>query len=153
MSSIDVMGGFWSSSQPNISTTQAPDRSQRQVCWDARDAYFACLDRTNVLTPGQEQDGACTNEKKTYHGSFAQSWVRHCVEIQGRFSDNHSMISRSSILTKGACYKRSKRNSSPSPRRKVMPPPMQRASDAKVLIDDPYPCRVGCATQLGLYRH
>lgn len=64
----------WFSSQPDPSSTQAPDRSQRKVCWDARDAYFLCLDQNNVLKPGQEQ-GVCSKQKRVYEAKCAKSWV------------------------------------------------------------------------------
>ncbi|KAF8532314.1 hypothetical protein JB92DRAFT_2844273 [Gautieria morchelliformis] len=55
------MGWFsWFSSQPSPPAGQAPDRSQRRVCWDARDAYFAY---------------ACLKQKKLYEEKCARSWI------------------------------------------------------------------------------
>ncbi|KAF8574943.1 hypothetical protein K439DRAFT_1257119, partial [Ramaria rubella] len=70
------MGWFSWSSQPDPSSGQAPDRSQRQVCWDGRDAYFACLDKNNVLKPGQEED-VCAKQKKAYESNCAKSWIEY----------------------------------------------------------------------------
>jgi cytochrome c oxidase assembly factor 6 len=69
------MGWFsWFSREPDSSSGVAPDRSQRKACWDARDAYYACLDKNSVLKPGEEQN-VCTKEKKSYTASCAKSWV------------------------------------------------------------------------------
>ncbi|KAF8526213.1 cytochrome oxidase c subunit VIb-domain-containing protein [Hysterangium stoloniferum] len=71
------MGWFsWFSSKPDISSGVAPDRSQRQVCWDARDCYYACLDKNSVLKPGEERN-VCTKEKKSYEGNCAKSWIAY----------------------------------------------------------------------------
>lgn len=32
-------------------STSAPTRSNRQRCWDNRDAYYACLSKHNILSP------------------------------------------------------------------------------------------------------
>jgi hypothetical protein len=49
-------------------------RSDRQKCWDARDAYFSCLDGQGVIKVGDEK-GACDKELAVYEGSCAKSWV------------------------------------------------------------------------------
>lgn len=51
-----------------------PDRNQRQACWDARDAYFACLDNLKVDVPGQE-GRACLQPRQAFGSSApTQSW-------------------------------------------------------------------------------
>ncbi|KIJ50928.1 hypothetical protein M422DRAFT_159008 [Sphaerobolus stellatus SS14] len=71
------MGWFsWFSSKPDTSGA-APDRSQRKACWDARDAYYACLDKNFVLKPGTEEKNVCSKEKKQYEGSCAKSWIEY----------------------------------------------------------------------------
>ncbi|KZT02540.1 uncharacterized protein LAESUDRAFT_661530 [Laetiporus sulphureus 93-53] len=65
------MGWFGSSKQ------EKPDpvsRTSRKKCWESRDAYFACLDRASVLTPGDEGE-ACIEAKTTYEQDCAKSWI------------------------------------------------------------------------------
>ncbi|KAJ3904409.1 cytochrome oxidase c subunit VIb-domain-containing protein [Lentinula edodes] len=56
--------------------TSPSTREDRSKCWEARDKYFACLDRVGVLKPGDEKkDGACASEDKAYEQNCAKSWV------------------------------------------------------------------------------
>lgn len=83
------MGLFGSSAPslpaPKISsdgTPIAPDRSQRSKCWEARDAYFACLDKNNVIDSLSSAnkavaDKACAEESKDFDSSCASSWVQY----------------------------------------------------------------------------
>jgi cytochrome c oxidase assembly factor 6 len=68
--------GWFSSSKPEEPT--AVTRGARQQCWDARDAYFACLDARGVLKAGDEA-GACASQEVTYGENCAKSWVRACA--------------------------------------------------------------------------
>ena len=52
-----------------------PARNDRQKCWESRDAYYACLDKVNVLIPGKEEN-KCAAQLKAYEGNCAKSWVR-----------------------------------------------------------------------------
>lgn len=67
-------------------TVPAPTRSARESCWEHRDTYFACLDRHNIVVPGQEAAGAksgaaqagadeCEKERSVYGAECAASWV------------------------------------------------------------------------------
>ncbi|GJE85633.1 COX6B domain-containing protein [Phanerochaete sordida] len=61
------------------SQEKAPDaasRSDRQKCWDSRDAYFACLDTANVIKPGDEGK-ACDASKGKYEKDCARSWIEY----------------------------------------------------------------------------
>lgn len=49
-------------------------REDRQQCWDARDAYFACLDQSGVVKAGEEK-GACVAQESVYAKNCAKSWV------------------------------------------------------------------------------
>jgi len=55
----------------------APKRDDRKRCWDARDAYFLCLDKANILAPGSETGKLCSKERKNYDGACAKSWVEY----------------------------------------------------------------------------
>ncbi len=78
--------GFFSTSPasppaPKISSDGAPiapDRSERAKCWEARDAYFACLDKNNIVDSITEKDKAakaCGAEGRGFEGNCASSWV------------------------------------------------------------------------------
>jgi cytochrome c oxidase assembly factor 6 len=78
--------GFFSSSSdklpaPKISTDGtpiAPDRSARAKCWEARDAYFQCLDKNTIidsLTNKDAAEKACGAENKGFEKNCASSWV------------------------------------------------------------------------------
>ncbi|PPQ83977.1 hypothetical protein CVT25_000523 [Psilocybe cyanescens] len=66
--------GWFSSSSSKEDTAQS--REGRQKCWDARDGYFACLDKAQVIKAGDE-GSACSKEKKEYEGSCAKSWIEY----------------------------------------------------------------------------
>jgi cytochrome c oxidase assembly factor 6 len=56
----------------------APDRTQRAKCWEARDAYFGCLDRNNIVDSITEKDRAekaCSAEGRGFEMNCASSWV------------------------------------------------------------------------------
>lgn len=57
----------------------APDRSERRKCWEARDAYFGCLDR-NVIVDALKDDAkarkACPAENQVFERDCAAAWVR-----------------------------------------------------------------------------
>ena len=81
------MGWFGSSSaeqkKPEEATsldgTYTPmKRNERKACWDARDAYFKCLDKNNILDAVKEGDAAlknCPTENAKYEQDCATSWV------------------------------------------------------------------------------
>jgi len=81
----DTMGFFSSSSDklpaPKISTDGtpiAPDRSARAKCWEARDIYFQCLDKNNIVDSLTHKDAAeksCGAESKGFEANCASSWV------------------------------------------------------------------------------
>ncbi|KAH8923824.1 hypothetical protein BT69DRAFT_1241778 [Atractiella rhizophila] len=51
-------------------------RTTREACWEGRDAYFGCLDKNNVLKPGDEK-GACKADRAVYEKNCAKSWVEY----------------------------------------------------------------------------
>lgn len=66
---------------PKISTDGtpiAPDRTQRARCWEARDVYFQCLDKNNIIDSIKEKDKAkkgCSAEEVEFEANCASSWV------------------------------------------------------------------------------
>lgn len=58
----------------------APDRSERKRCWEARDGYFRCLDRHDVIdsVTGEGKtvaDRECAAEGKVFEQDCATAWV------------------------------------------------------------------------------
>ncbi|KAF8963103.1 cytochrome oxidase c subunit VIb-domain-containing protein [Flammula alnicola] len=64
----------WFSGSSNQEDSSAPNRENRQKCWETRDAYFACLDGVGVVKAGEEGK-ACSREKKLYEANCAKSWI------------------------------------------------------------------------------
>lgn len=60
-------------------TPQPPSREQRQLCWNKRDEYFACLDKHGIIQPAEgelgDKEGKCTAQRTSYEGSCGRSWV------------------------------------------------------------------------------
>ncbi|EPS93677.1 hypothetical protein FOMPIDRAFT_1094440, partial [Fomitopsis schrenkii] len=64
----------WFSGSKASEKPDSVSRSDRQKCWDSRDAYFACLDGAQVVKPGDEGD-ACGGPKAAYERNCAKSWI------------------------------------------------------------------------------
>lgn len=75
------MGAGASKPAPKISsdgTPIAPDRTQRSQCWEARDIYYGCLDKHDILDSIAEKDKAarvCAAEGRAFEANCAESWV------------------------------------------------------------------------------
>lgn len=81
---------FGSSSTPADSKSkeayEAPDRVRRAKCWDARDAYFKCLDKNNILDAIGNADAAekaCGKESQSFEQNCASSWVSSTHSVEG----------------------------------------------------------------------
>ncbi|EPS44723.1 hypothetical protein H072_1281 [Dactylellina haptotyla CBS 200.50] len=60
--------------------TTAPDRTERQKCWESRDLFFACLDKNDILDSIKESDAAskkCGAQLKGFEKDCASSWVEY----------------------------------------------------------------------------
>ncbi|KAG9594435.1 hypothetical protein KCU77_g4970, partial [Aureobasidium melanogenum] len=58
----------------------APDRTKRAHCWEARDAYFACLDKNNIIDSvkqSEKADSLCAPESAKFDQNCASSWVQY----------------------------------------------------------------------------
>jgi cytochrome c oxidase assembly factor 6 len=56
----------------------APTRTERKKCWESRDAYFACLDRNNILDAIKDNKAAakqCGGESAAFERDCAAEWV------------------------------------------------------------------------------
>ncbi|GAO49208.1 hypothetical protein SAICODRAFT_29708 [Saitoella complicata NRRL Y-17804] len=59
---------------------ELPMREQRKQCWGSRDAWFACLDKNNIINPIDEEvkaKKACPKEFKKFEDSCVHSWVEY----------------------------------------------------------------------------
>lgn len=58
--------------------TRAPDRTERKKCWEARDGYFACLDKNGILDAIKDEKSAakaCGGENVVFERDCAREWV------------------------------------------------------------------------------
>jgi cytochrome c oxidase assembly factor 6 len=62
---------------------EKPSRTNRAKCYEARDAFFECLDRNNILDSINSKAGraatqtACAPSDQAFEKNCAHSWVRH----------------------------------------------------------------------------
>lgn len=69
-----------------------PDRSERKRCWEARDGFYACLDKNNVIdsTKGNGKTIAekeCGSQNKLFEEDCAAAWV--CADIKDWMEQTH----------------------------------------------------------------
>ncbi|KAK1829359.1 cytochrome c oxidase assembly factor 6 [Podospora conica] len=60
--------------------TVAPTRSERARCWEARDAYFACLDGSGIVDALKEDKAAakaCGAQSAAFEENCATQWVTY----------------------------------------------------------------------------
>lgn len=77
--------GFWPfSSDPRgdaiRSGTAIPTRSERTLCWAARDAYFSCLDANNIIDATKDSSAAakaCPQQSADFERDCAAAWVKY----------------------------------------------------------------------------
>ncbi|KAK4124455.1 hypothetical protein N657DRAFT_392575 [Parathielavia appendiculata] len=58
----------------------APSRAERQKCWEARDAYFACLDANAIvdaLKDEKKATRACASQSDRFEKDCAAQWVTY----------------------------------------------------------------------------
>ncbi|KAF2176328.1 hypothetical protein K469DRAFT_700043 [Zopfia rhizophila CBS 207.26] len=62
---------------------EAPNRTNRAKCYEARDAFFECLDRNNILDSINTKGGvaaaqkACGKADQEFEKNCAHSWVEY----------------------------------------------------------------------------
>lgn len=57
----------------------APMRSSRETCYFARDGFFGCLDKHDILDAVKDDKGArqnCGKELAEFEASCSKAWVR-----------------------------------------------------------------------------
>ncbi|KAG5356949.1 Cytochrome c oxidase assembly factor 6 [Yarrowia sp. C11] len=53
-------------------------KKTRQICWDSRDKFFACLDKNNIVDAIKDSEQAtakCPKEEKQYEADCIASWI------------------------------------------------------------------------------
>lgn len=91
----------WSSGDSNKASDGgriAPDRTSRARCWEGRDAFFACLDRNDILDAIKDDKEArrkCAKEVAEFEAACSATWVRTDSLLQGfvPISGSHISIS------------------------------------------------------------
>lgn len=79
------------------------EKSSRQVCWDSRDKFFACLDRHGIedaIKDGKSASAKCNNEELEFEQNCIKSWVSVCKWFMVNTYSN-KFILRSPISNKG----------------------------------------------------
>lgn len=80
----------WSSSAPDAGGVkktsggafESPSRTNRKMCYEARDSFFECLDKNNILDSINTKSGRakaetfCSQLDKDFEKNCAHSWVR-----------------------------------------------------------------------------
>ncbi|KAF2252715.1 hypothetical protein BU26DRAFT_517289 [Trematosphaeria pertusa] len=56
---------------------ESPSRTNRAKCYEARDAFFECLDRNNILDSINTKDGRAAASKAC--GQFDQEFEKNCA--------------------------------------------------------------------------
>lgn len=75
----------WFSKEKQDNQYHPVDRSSRKQCWDARDAFFSCLDGIDVINaqdPSQQKQikQSCRKQESQFHDSCAESWIKYFKE-------------------------------------------------------------------------
>ncbi|KAG0634081.1 cytochrome oxidase c subunit VIb-domain-containing protein, partial [Tuber brumale] len=81
------------SSNPPI----APSRSQRALCWAARDQFFACLDKHNILDPLKNPKASksfCGPEDTSFEKECKGSWVEYFKKRRVMEHNREAMLKR-----------------------------------------------------------
>ena len=61
---------------------ESPSRTNRKKCYEARDSFFECLDKNNILDSINTKSGRekaetfCSQFDKEFEANCAHSWVR-----------------------------------------------------------------------------
>ncbi|KAI1456300.1 cytochrome oxidase c subunit VIb-domain-containing protein [Annulohypoxylon moriforme] len=77
--------GFFSSAEDQrkqeVRTgARAPDRTERKQCWEARDNFFKCLDKHDVIDSTKDDgkkiaEKQCAKENQGFQDNCAAAWV------------------------------------------------------------------------------
>ncbi|KAG7293729.1 hypothetical protein NEMBOFW57_003786 [Staphylotrichum longicolle] len=83
---MGLLSGIFPASEADKRATEvrtgavAPSRAERQKCWEARDAYFACLDAHGIVDALKDDKAAaraCGSESAGFEKDCATQWVTY----------------------------------------------------------------------------
>ncbi|KAK9476011.1 cytochrome oxidase c subunit VIb-domain-containing protein [Lipomyces japonicus] len=83
---------------PDPNKAAAISRSDRQQCWDARDAYFACLDKKKIKNPQVEDSSACSNIE--FKSLCRQTWVEYFIARRLKTIQTEEYMNRGFVESK-----------------------------------------------------
>ncbi|KAK9464666.1 cytochrome oxidase c subunit VIb-domain-containing protein [Lipomyces arxii] len=66
------------------SKTQIVSRHDRQLCWDARDEYFRCLDANKITTVATQDSSTCSEYYTAMAQHCRQTWVEYFIAKRER---------------------------------------------------------------------
>ena len=95
--------GWFSSDDTGVKKTsggafETPSRTNRAKCYEARDAFFDCLDRNSILDSINSKNGraatakACGGEDQVFEKNCAHSWVRDPTWLSRRRINYESLL-------------------------------------------------------------
>ena len=76
--------------------TAVPTRAERQRCWEARDGYFACLDKSGIIDAVKDEKKAakaCGTESAQFERDCATQWVGSLLLFSAVAEGAHLMLS------------------------------------------------------------
>ncbi|KAI0418958.1 hypothetical protein EKO27_g4255 [Xylaria grammica] len=84
---------------------RAPDRSERRQCWDARDNFYRCLDKHEVIDSltgdgKKTADKHCAQEDRAFQENCANAWVTYFKKY--RISDYQKKQTLERLQKEGA---------------------------------------------------
>jgi cytochrome c oxidase assembly factor 6 len=81
---------------------RAPSRSERQKCWEARDLYFSCLDRNDIVDAvanDKQARRACGSDSAAFERDCATEWVSPFLSPTTLFSSLMIRWPTNAVLT------------------------------------------------------
>nr|CAH0100649.1 unnamed protein product [Daphnia galeata] len=87
-----------------------PDKEKRQKCWDSRDRYWECLDKSG------DQIEKCVEVRTLYEATCPSQWVKH-FDRKREYLKFKERIQNDGLQT--ACGPVTSKNSLTAPRQRV----------------------------------
>ncbi|EEB07147.1 hypothetical protein SJAG_02229 [Schizosaccharomyces japonicus yFS275] len=78
---------------PATEPFRAPKRADRESCWTARDEYFKCLDKNNIINAKKDDALAaekCGPQKEGFETSCVKAWVDYFLKFRVQQADQES---------------------------------------------------------------
>ncbi len=95
----------------------APTRTERRKCWESRDAYFACLDRSGIvdaIKDEKEAASACAAQSSRLDRDCAAEWVRFLPNLGADGQDGSRTEQKTRLTWLSVCPSRSHTSNGPA---------------------------------------